>query len=304
MAAYTSHHRGSTLLLYRQIMTTVRDVTVRLTTWLDRLMPVGDRWSALTRELARFGDDDRPVTAELCAEIESAAWRVSRHLALIFEPDGTAPPDTEAGRWPAQDPVTVRARAASVSQSRRLPDRTALIRIDGLDEVGLAKPYVDVAFAHARGARRLVLDLRANGGGDPATVALIAGWLLGDTAVQLSEVVDQQRRRQWWTADRPAGSALREDACVLVSRATFSSGEALAYHLQARGRVLVVGEATPGAADHVLPVRLAPTVLAHVPQAYVVDSVTDGNWEGTGVQPDVKTTADQALATALTTMDG
>lgn len=284
-------------------MTTVRSVTDRLAIWLDRLMPAGERRGALTAELARFGADHRPITAELCAEIECAAWRVSRHVALIFEPDGTAPADTEAQQWPAQDPAAVRARAASVSQARRFPDGTAFIRIDGLDEAGLAAPYVDAAFTLARGARRLVLDLRANGGGDPATVALIAGWLLGDEAVQLSEVVDQDRRRQWWTADRPPGSALRQDACVLVSGATFSSGEALAYHLRARGRVVVVGEPTPGAADHVLPIRLAPNVLAHVPRAYVVDTVTGTNWEGTGVVPDLRTTADQALETALRFLD-
>ncbi|WP_327009984.1 S41 family peptidase [Dactylosporangium sp. NBC_01737] len=284
-------------------MTTVRDVTVRLTAWLERLMPAGDRRDSLTGVLARFAADDRPVTAELCAEVERLAWRVSRHVALIFEPDGTAPADTDAGQWPPQDPATVRARAASVSQSRRFADGTALIRIDGLDEVGLARPYVDAAFTHARDARRIVLDLRANGGGDPATVALIAGWLLGDEAVQLSEVVDREWRRQWWTPDRARGSALRADACVLISRSTFSSGEALAYHLQARERAYVVGEVTPGAADHVLPIRLAPTVLAHVPRAYVVDSVTGGNWEGTGVIPDLKVPAEQALEAALTAMD-
>jgi C-terminal processing protease CtpA/Prc len=135
-------------------------------------------------------------------------------------------------------------------------------------------------------------------------VALIAGWLLGDEAVQLSEVVDQERRRQWWTTDRPPGTALRQRTCVLVSDATFSSGEALAYHLQARKRVTVVGEPTPGAADHVLPIRLARTVLAHVPRAYVVDTVTGTNWEGTGVIPDVRTTAERALIEALTVMDG
>ncbi|MDG6101472.1 S41 family peptidase [Dactylosporangium aurantiacum] len=280
-------------------MTAVRDVTGRLATWLRRLMPDGDRQAALMTELAAFRDDDRPVTAELCARVEAAAWRVSRHVALIFEPDGTGAPDTEARQWPRQDPAAVRARAGSVSQARRLPDGTALIRVDGLDEAGLAAPYVDAAFTLARGARRLVLDLRANGGGDPATVALIAGWLLGDEAVRLSEVVDRDGRRQWWTADRPPGSALTLDTTVLVGPGTFSSGEALAYHLRARDRVLVVGEATPGAADHVLPVRLAPTVLAHVPRAYVVDAVTGTNWEGTGVVPHRVVPVDQALDAAL-----
>ena len=117
-------------------------------------------------------------------------------------------------------------------------------------------------------------------------IALIAGWLLGDGSVKLSDVVDGHGSRQWWTPDLPPGTALRQDVSVLVGPGTFSSGEALAYHLQARGRVIVVGEATPGAADHVLPVRLAPTVLAHVPHAYVVDAVTGRNWEGVGVIPD------------------
>jgi hypothetical protein len=58
------------------------------------------------------------------------------------------------------------------------------VRVDGLEAVGLARPYLDAAFALLRGADRIVLDLRANGGGDPATVALIAGWLLGDEAVR------------------------------------------------------------------------------------------------------------------------
>jgi hypothetical protein len=279
---------------------TVRDVVDRLVTWLERLMPAGARRDALVTELTdRFGDDDVPVTASRCAAVERSAWTVSRHVALVFDPDGTERPTTHAPAWPAPDPHAVERRAASVTQVRRLDDGTGLIRVDGLDDVGLAQPYVDAAFALLRGASRIVLDLRGNGGGDPATVALIAGWLLGDRSVKLSDVVDQHGSRQWWTPDRPPGTTLRQDTCVLVGPGTFSSGEALAYHLQNRGRVTVVGEPTPGAADHVLPVRLAPTVLAHVPHACVVDAVTGGSWEGTGVVPDITCQAGQALDMAL-----
>ena len=61
----------------------------------------------------------------------------------------------------------------------------------------------------------------------------------------------------------------------------------------------VVGEATPGAADHVLPIRLASTVLAHVPRAYVRDALTGSNWEGVGVVPDAACPAGDALDAAL-----
>jgi hypothetical protein len=74
-----------------------------------------------------------------------------------------------------------------VREVRRLGDGTCLIALDGLEPWAVARPYVDGAFALAWGASRIVLDLRANGGGDPATVAAIAGRLLGDAATQLSE---------------------------------------------------------------------------------------------------------------------
>ena len=262
-----------------------------LVAWLRRLMPAGDRLDRLVGELALgFGADPRPVTAAVCREIEQRAWPHSRHLALRFEPDGTAPPDEVSRGWPPPDADEVRARAASVTEVRRIGG-ACLIRVDDLDPVGLAQLYVDAAFALASGATHIVLDLRANGGGDPATLAAIAGRLLGDSAQELSEVVYRDRRRQWWTPDLPRGTALTQPASVLVSERTFSSGEALAYHLQARGRVTVVGETTPGAADHITDPPGAE-VLGFLPEAYVVDSVTGTNWEGRGVVPDIECPAE------------
>lgn len=56
---------------------------------------------------------------------------------------------------------------------------------------------------------------------------------------------------------------------------------------------------TPGAADHITPIRLAPTVVAYLPEAYVVDSVTGTNWEGVGVAPDVVSPPDTVIETAV-----
>ena len=273
-------------------------LVTRLTEWLPRLMPDRDRADALCAALAaRFAGRDDPVTADLCAEIERVAWIYSRHLQLTFEPDGTSPPDSESRGWPPEDPAAVRQRAGSVSEVRRSPDGTCVIRVDGLDPAAAALSYVDAAFALARSASRVVLDLRANGGGDPATAAAIAGWLLGDEPVHLSDVHYRDRVRQWWTPHRPTGTAVPAEvpAFVLVGPATFSSGEALAYHLRVRGRVTVVGERTPGGADHVTPIRLAPTVLGILPEARVVDVRTGTNWERVGVRPDIGCPAEDAL---------
>ena len=276
---------------------TVAELTERLTSWLHRLLPEGERLDRLTADLRdTFAGRDDPVTAESCRAVERCAWRHSRHLELHLAP---GVPDDEQRGWPPADPAQARARAAGVSSVRRLADGTCVIAVDALEAVVVAQPYLDAAFDLTAHASRVVLDLRANGGGDPATVALIAGRLLGDAAEHLSDVVYRDRVRQWWTADRAPGTALRQDVAVLVSGRTYSSAEALAYHLRARGRVTVVGEPTRGAADHVTPVQVTGQVRGFLPLAYVRDAASGGNWEGTGVLPDVPCPAADAQEVAL-----
>ncbi|MGN9911747.1 S41 family peptidase [Phytohabitans sp. LJ34] len=274
----------------------------RLAGWLRSLPPPHERYEQLAAALVRdFGGRADPITAAACAEIERVAWRYSRHLLLTFDPDGTDPPHEVAPGWPEPDPAVIGPAAAQVREVSRLDGGACLIRVDGFDALRIAQPYLDGAFALARGATRILLDLRANGGGHPETVAYIAARLLGDQATHLSDVTYRDHTRQWWTPDLPEGTAVPVETpvAVLVSRRTFSSGEALAYHLWARGRVTVVGERTPGAADHITEIRLAPTVVGQVPIGYVTDALTGTSWEGGGVVPRVECPASEAVSAAL-----
>jgi hypothetical protein len=292
-------------------MTTERAGTARalasdLGAWIDRLFPDTDRGEALKRALVeRFGDDTRTVTGELCAEVEAVAHDFSRHFALEYVADGTLVPDTEPPGWPPQDPGEVRLRAGSVGEVRRRPDGVGVLALDGLDSVHIAAPYLEAAFALLRGCRGLVLDLRRNGGGDPGTVTLVLDWLLGGEPAHISDVIYRDRTRQWWTTGRLADDALPRETpvAVLVSERTFSSGEALAYHLQSRRRARVVGQRTPGAADHITPVRLGSHVRAFLPEARVRDAVTGTNWERTGVVPDVACEPAEALDAAVEALE-
>lgn len=281
---------------------TVAALASDLRGWLDRLFPDRDRGERLERALdERFGEDARSVTGEACREIEAVAHAFSRHFALEHVADGSLVPDTEPPGWPPQEPNEVELRAGSVGAVTRHPDGMGIIALDGLDAVHLAAPYLEAAFALLRGAHGLVLDLRRNRGGDPGTVTLVLDWLLGGEPAHISDVVYRDRTRQWWTTGRLAGLAPPPDTpvAVLVSERTFSSGEALAYHLQSRSRARVVGQRTPGAADHITPVRVSGHVRAFLPEARVRDAVTGTNWEGTGVSPDIACEPADALATAL-----
>ena len=271
-----------------------------LSRWTDELFPDPERGDRLKAALVdRFADDERAVSAGVCAEIEAVAQSFARHITLDYEPGATLTPDVQAPGWEPQDPDEVRARAASVRLVERRRDGIGVLALDGLDRVDVAAPYVESAFAMLCECRGLVLDLRANGGGDPGTVALVLDRLTGPDPIHISDVVYRERTRQWWTAGGPQALPSATPVVALIGSATFSSGEALAYHLQSRGCARLVGQATPGAADHVTPIRVSTHVRALFPEAYVHDAVTRSNWEGVGVQPDLTCAADEALDRAL-----
>jgi hypothetical protein len=268
----------------------VAALVVDLGAWIDRLFPDADRGARLKRALEeRFGDDTRPVTEELCREVEAAAHGYSRHFALEYVAGGSLVRDSEPPGWPPQDPGEVQRRAGSVGEVTRRRDGVAVLALDGHDGVHIAAPYLRAAFALLRGARGVVLDLRRNRGGDLGTVTLVLDWLLGGEPAHVCDVIYRHRTRQWWTTGRLADLALppATPVSVLVGEITFSSGEGLAYHLQSRRRARVVGQRTPGAADHITPVNVSGHVRALLPEARVRDAVTGANWEGTGVVPDL-----------------
>lgn len=240
-----------------------------LIAWIERLFPDPPRGERLKRSLAdRFGGDSRMVTAEVCAEVECVCHEHSRHLDLQFVPDGSLTPDSRSPGWPPSNPVEMHAPAAHVREVSR---------------------------------RAVVLHVRANRGGDPGTVALVLDWLLGQEPKHLSDVISRDHTRPWWTAGRPAELALpaATPVAALIGGKTYSSGEALAYHLQGQGRGRILGQASRGAADHVTPIRLTSHVNAFVPEGYVRDAVTGGNWEAVGVKPDVAVDEGDALDAAV-----
>jgi hypothetical protein len=280
------------------------DLVGRLCRWIDRLWPDPDRGTRVAADLrAAFDGDIRPVDAEVCAAVQAVANRHSRHLELAFEAGADAAedrPEDDPPGWPPPDPRAVGSRAGFVRAAERRPDGVAVLRLDGLDAVELSAPYLDAAFALVRGAPALVLDLRRNGGGDPGALALVLDHLAGGPPRKVSDVAYRDRARQWWTPGHAGTAAVPAwRAAVLTSARIYSSGEALAYHAQHLLNVVVVGETTRGAADHITPVRVARQVVAYLPEAYVVDATTGTNWEGRGVVPDLACAAAEAEDTAV-----
>jgi len=146
----------------------------------------------------------------------------------------------------------------------------------------------------------LIFDLRQNGGGDPAMVALICSYLFGEK-VHLNDLYwrEGNETKEFWTNPKVAGKKfLDKQIYVLTSNRTFSGAEEFSNNLKVLKRATIVGETTGGGANPGGMFRLTEHFGIFIPTGRAINPVTKTNWEGTGVEPDVKVPQDQALKTA------
>jgi C-terminal processing protease CtpA/Prc len=132
-------------------------------------------------------------------------------------------------------------------------------------------------------------------------IELIASYLFGAEPVQLSGIYQRKTNttRQCWTLPYVPGERYAgKDVYLLTSKRTFSGGEAFAYDLKNLKRATLVGETTEGVANSRDAYRISEYFWMVIPNARPVSTVTQTNWEGTGVEHDVDVPADLALKTA------
>jgi hypothetical protein len=149
--------------------------------------------------------------------------------------------------------------------------------------------------------RALIIDLRGCRGGDPRTVAALASYFF-DQRTRLNDFVGRDGRvvEQMHTAEQvasPRYGAARQ-VYILTDGDTFSAAEDFAYAMKHLKRAVLVGESTGGGAHPGRPHRLAKHFSAFIPNERSMSPVTKGNWEGTGVAPDVAVSAGDALDVA------
>ena len=155
----------------------------------------------------------------------------------------------------------------------------------------------------AADAKALIIDLRANGGGSPFTVALVSSYLFGAEAVHLNSLYYRPANRtdDFFTDPLVAGRKFGPDKpiYVLTSARTLSAAEEFTYNLQTRKRATIVGETTGGGANPGRGVPLPYDLTLFVPTGRAINPITKTNWEGVGVKPDVAVPAGDALDVAL-----
>jgi C-terminal processing protease CtpA/Prc len=153
----------------------------------------------------------------------------------------------------------------------------------------------------------MIIDLRRNDGGHGDMVVLLAAYLFDGSRPMSStycrpEDLLTTSNSPAWVPGRRYGAT--RPVYLLISPKTFSAAEHFAYDLQALGRAVVVGEPSGGGAHPFEYRRLHPHFVLCLAESRSINPVTGGNWQGTGVVPDVAVPADRALDAALDLVRG
>jgi hypothetical protein len=143
----------------------------------------------------------------------------------------------------------------------------------------------------------VIVDLRQNGGGDPAQIQLISSYFF-DEPVHLNDLYARatDRTENYWTLPYvPGAKAVGADLYILTSARTFSGAEEFTYNMKNLKRATVIGETTGGGAHPTDTMIVQHDFLLRVPFARAINPVSKTNWEGTGVTPDIAVPAAQAF---------
>lgn len=186
-------------------------------------------------------------------------------------------------------------------RAERMDGNIGYIELRSFSDPEAGAETVAAAMTFLANTDAIIFDLRQNGGGSPFMVALISSYLFGDKPVHLNDLYWRKgdKTDEFWT--KPESAKVRfpnKDIYVLTSNRTFSGAEEFSYNLKNLKRATIIGETTGGGAHPGGMERLSDHFGAFIPTGRAINPVSKTNWEGTGVEPDIKAPKEQALKIA------
>lgn len=178
-----------------------------------------------------------------------------------------------------------------------LPHNIGYLKLNSFPDVSICQAAARSAMATLNRADAIIFDLRDNRGGYPEMVMLIAAYLFNHPEYMYNPRESPMERS--WTRSPVAGNRLADKPVyVLISGTTWSGAEQFSYDLKMLRRATLVGERTRGGAHAGVFYRIDDHFGMGIPEVKAVNPFSKVDWEGVGVEPDVKVKASDALETA------
>jgi hypothetical protein len=237
-----------------------------------------------------LGRDLAEATGDRHVQVKFSAGRVSDPLASTDETEA----ELEQLRRDAE------AENFGIGETRVLEGNVGYLAFNRFFRAELAGDALAAAMQSLATTDALIVDLRESRGGDPVMAVLAASWFFEGRPRHWNDLVRRfdATTTQFWTAAWLPGLRYTKPIYVLTAQRTFSAPESFAYELQQTGRATIVGEVTGGGAHPGAWFPIDDRFAVFIPLSRYVSAVSGGDWEGTGVKPDVACTAVEALECA------
>lgn len=248
-------------------------------------------------------DDPQAFAMKLSADLQSVSHDL--HLGVRYAPKAILERKTpdEAKKKAAEEFQKKLDRVGNhgFKEVKILEGNVGYLKFNFFSADQEAFPVAIGAMAFLANCDALIIDLRENGGGNPEMIQLLSSYFFSGEPRHLNSFYYRldERTDQFWTLPYVPGAKLADIGIyVLTSHYTFSGAEEFSYNLKNMKRATIVGETTGGGAHPVRLEVLNDDFWMRIPFARAVNPISKTNWEGTGVEPDIKVPAAQALAKA------
>jgi uncharacterized protein YpmB len=229
-----------------------------------------------------------------------------KHLRVIFNPEVTKKqqnvvnPVDSAQSFYKRD-VMMRRDNYGFKEVKILDGNIGYLDLRSFTDTVFAGKTAVAAMNFLCNTDALIIDLTNNRGGEPSMIQLIISYFYSSEPVHLNDIYwrPTDKHAQTWTFPYVPGKRRPDiDVYVLTSSSTFSAAEEFSYDLKNLKRATLVGETTRGGAHPGGQVSVSERFMIWIPSGMAINPITKTNWEGIGVEPDVKTTKEDALNTA------
>jgi len=248
----------------------------------------------------RNGDDDSLTSVEEFARVLTVQMRDAtgdRDLMLMFSPWKIPERDLSAPLPPAYA-EQVRRRNCGFERVDIMPGNIGYVKLNLFGDVSVCGETAREAMARLNRADAIIFDLRDNRGGFPSMIMLLTAHLFDHPEYVYLPI--QNTTRESWTASPVPGNTLAgKPAYILTSQTTISGAEAFTYNLKMLKRATIVGQTTAGESHAAYLHGIGDNFYVGTIDVRAINPYENYSWNGTGIEPDVKVGAADALASAL-----
>ena len=189
-------------------------------------------------------------------------------------------------------------------QSKILEGNIGYLEFNYFEDPAIASETAASTMQFLSNTDALIIDLRKNNGGVMEMGQFISSYFFSNKELPLYKYYyyEEKRKkieREMWLLPSVPGKRLDEiPIYILTSGGTFSAAEWMTYSLQNLKRAIIVGEKTAGGAHPITRTVLADGLSVNIPFGEVKDPITNMDFEGKGVMPDIICKSEEAVNTS------